>query len=468
MLNFTTMQHMGVFTNGVLHNFNIISVDQQGSKLWDSMQSLSHGLLNEMWVDLAPPPSATPRGSSDTGQSGGNQVSASSRGPLTGLVPSVYLRERPFPTRSRDSLHTHHAKWDSLRTRQIQKGDVQARNLSKGGSAHRFNYWQLDATGVASQDYGNVNLLQRGIEGVEPGHPGNNPIFSGESMQRHGVRRYLQQSRFVPLRATDNDANVWIRVAARWLKKLHDWFSVAPFELSGSMSLSRLMPEIRIGERVREERDEGAMLYYCEGVENTYHYGSGGSTTLTLTRGHYEDEDLLDFVYAQYDRPRATSAREQCFIEESDVQAFVAGEPSRDLLDQFARGCTYRAPNTSGVGVSGGDPESTGLGEITDDYDAILREHRTLTAERDGTIPLQVDPDAPAAQDPGMNPTLDDTEPTVDGGALPAPGASEPDPGDPALSQEGLERGDPIATDEEFSVLDSTSDDPILGIEGTP
>jgi len=456
-LHLGTIQRMDSFTNGLLHNPNIMSVDsQQGSKLWDTMQELSNGLLNEMWVDLAPPtvppiPYLGYTAASVLSASYGiisteRPSSGTDAAPLTGLVPSLYLRERPFPTRSSRSLQTNRAKWDQLRRRRLRPEDVQQRSLARGGASQRYNYWQLDAVGLGSQDYGNVNLLQRGIEGVAAGRPGNNPIFNGQSMARHGVRRYFQSTRFLPIRETDAEVETWTRVAARWLQKLHDWYSIAQLELSGSLTTTRIMPEIRIGERIDEERSEGTISYYCEGVSNEWEYPNAGRSTLTLTRGEYEDEHLLDYIYDQYETPDVRSAQEACFVPE--LQLLTGEDQSPELIDALARGCTFRAPT---INVGGGDPTSTGLGEITDGDDAITREHRTLTAERDGTIPTPVDPDAPAVQDPGMNPALDDTDAAIDDGALPAPDAVTEDPGDPALTQEQLERGEPI----------ETSDDPL-------
>jgi hypothetical protein len=480
MLNLTTIQDMDQYTNGILHNPNIISVDgQQGSKLWESMSNLSHGLLNEMWVDLAPPPTppaafVSPAGGFQLGSRRAASGSSSGSGlssapPLDGLVPSVYLRERPFPIRSDDGRHSNHRKWDQLRTRRLRPGDVQSRSLARGGASHRYNYWQLDAVGLASQDYGNINLLQRGIEGVEAGRPGNNPIFNAESMGRHGVRRYAQSTRFLPMRQTDTDAETWVRVAARWLKKLHDWYVIAPLELSGSLTLTRIMPEIRIGERVSEERHEGKIFFYCEGVQHEWQYPNAGRTTLTLTRGEYEDEDLLDRVYDQYENPRMLSARERCFVPaalDTDVLIATGQNQSNELVDALARGC--------GFGVVAGDEAGFGTfdaaaGEVSGPGDQVTREQRTLTAERDGTVAPRVDPSTPATQDSAMNPSLNDTDPAIAGGDLPAPGATADEPGDPTLSRDALETGEPIQT-EDFSGLDfdDASGDPILGIEDIP
>jgi len=474
LLNLGTIQRMTQRTNGVLHNPTIIDINgQQGNKLWESMTNLSHGLLNELWVDLAPPPSAPPAQlpssvfPTATITNVSNRPSAASTPPLDGLVPSVYLRERPFPTRNRAGTQTNNRKWDQLRTRVLQKGDVQSRQLARGGASHRYNYWQLDAVGLASQDYGNVNILQRGIEGVDPGRPGNNPIFNEESMQRHGIRRYFQSTRFLPLRQTDPDAEIWIRAAAGWLKKLHDWYSIAPFQLSGSIGTTRVMPEIRIGERIKEVRDEGTIVYYCEGVSHEWQYPNAGRTTLTLTRGEYENADLLGRIYRQHENPRTLSARERCFVTavQTDAQLQTGSGQSPELIDQLARGCTFAAV----AGDESGFTTDPGAGELSGPGDEISRTQRTLTAERDGTVPPRVDPNAPATQDPGMNPTLDDTDPAIGDDELPAPGASTTEPGDPALSREGLEAGEPIETEGLDGLdFDDASDDPILGIEDVP
>ena len=427
--------------NGLTLGTAMLQIDQSGGKLWDLMQEYANGVMNELYVDLAPNALA----SSDQGRD------------LEDMVPTVFLRERPFPIRSDDGRTTNNTKWNGLTTHTLALGDVRTRGPAKGGASNRFNYWTIHLQGVGTEGFNVQEILQRGIDGVENGVPGNIPIWSNGSISKHGVRRYMAQTRFIPFYAqgelAQEDRENFFRLSARWLKKCHDWFAIAPFELSGQISTTRLQPEIRIGHRVREVRNDENIVYYVEEVENSYDYGDKGprsSTTLTLTRGEYENDDLLDFIYEEYENgSHALSGPENCFVD-----AATGILDSQELFDQLARGCTFRVPN-----VGEGDPTSTGVGEITDDVGG----HRVLEAERDGTCFRNEDPDALAAHQ--QQTTLDDTEPTVgDTDAIPPPGETEDAgrrPGEPAVDQASVEQGAPI--DDGFD----DSNDPLFGLTET-
>jgi hypothetical protein len=451
-LNLTTIQAMDKFRHGWSYQPSIISIEgTSGNKLWDSMSELSHGLLNELFFDLAPPPDGY--GGLLTADSRSPGQSRAGAVPLDGLAPSVYLRERRFPTFNDDRRQTNHALWDATRTRKLARGDVQMRSLARGGASHRYNYWELDPIGLATQDYGARRLLQRGIEGVAKGRPGSIPIYSEESIARHGVRRYYQTTRFLPMReANSTETNQWIRTCARWLKMLHDWYVIAPFELSGSITTTRVMPEIRIGERIREERNEGDVIYYCEGVRNEWHYPGAGKSVLTVTRGEYEDDDLLAFVYDKYDNPSALSVREQCFIRDDATVD--------EVIDALARGCTFAVPREAHV-LGHTIEEEQLLTVEGETFTADPQEQRTLVEERD---PTSIDLTEGNA-DPGMN-TISTADPAVGlDGDLPVPDAQPiEEPGAPGLSQEQLERGDAIDSALDFELED---DDPIGGLDLT-
>ncbi len=401
------IQSMKIRNSGFCVAPNLLQFDQNGGKLWDVLQEYSNGLLNELFVDLGP-------------------NSGKPRGALENLQPTVYLRERPFPTHSTDGSR----KWDGLLTRILELGDVQHRDIAKGGGAHRFNYWDIQLSGLGNDRYNIAEILQRGIEGVKKGRPGNIPIFSPASISRHGLRRHHASTRFIPHWEETSDVQVaennesFIRLAATWLKKVHDWYSVAPLELSGEITTSRIMPEIRIGERVREQRLEGEITYYCEGVRNTWTYPNAGSSGLTLTRGEYEGDDLLEIIYEEYERPRALTGREAAF--------FPVDTKLSEVKDPLA--------------------QDTAL-EVGTEETAATTKQRTLEIERDGTQPRTGDPDAPAIDNPGMNRTLDDTEPTVgdDPDVLPPAVPTDSRPGKPTLDKQALERGEPIDVNDDLS-----------------
>jgi hypothetical protein len=413
------IERMKNTVNGETLSPTLFQLDQTGGKLWDVLQEYSHGLLNEMWVDLAPKAGANPK-------------------ELHNWVPAFYLRERPFPTRSPNGATTITHKWHGLRAHVLRPGDVNGRQIAKGGASQRYNYWQLQMQGIGTEGFNVDEILQNGIDGIEPGFPGNLPIWNNDSIARHGLRRYTASTKFVPFWDQKRQA-IFHRLAGEWLKRVHDWYVVAPFELSGQITTTRVMPEIRVGELLVEERAEGRITYYVEGVAHDWSFPGTGRTTLTVTRGEYEGDDLLDYVYDQYANPQTLSAREQCFLPH-DAEF-------DELIQGLARGCRERAVNVDeGEGFT---VEDGGAGE--------QGEQTALESERSDFEP---EPEAPIVEDEGMERALESEEV---GTAEEIPSPNEPPPQEPTLDREQLERGDPIDTSG-LDGLDLNDGDPLAGI----
>jgi hypothetical protein len=201
------------------------------------------------------------------------------------------LRERPFPTIKSTR------RWNALRTIEIGPGDVKRRRIVQGdGGASRFNWWEVVPNGVSTGPTETQALMQQGN-----GLPGGIPIYNLDSMRKHGVRRYAQQSKYLELPAGKKGDPSFIQYAIRWCRLVHDWYAVAPYQFSGTITLSRMRPDARIGMRLRETRADGSVWsYYIEGVEHGYQYPQEGETTLTVTRGQREADNFLDRVYAYY------------------------------------------------------------------------------------------------------------------------------------------------------------------------
>lgn len=456
ILSFGGVQQMDQSINGWAIAPNLFAIDQTGGKLWDVMQEYANPVMNELFVDLGLSDPLRVPGARD----------------LRTLRPVLYLRERPFPVRSDDNRTTDSTKWNQLRTHVLELGDVGHRQLAKGGAANRYNYWVIRLDGIGTEGFNVAEILQHGIDGVPYGQPGNIPIFNTESIHRNGVRPYSTSTRYIPFITTGadnqdmadrirsetlNQENIW-RLVARWLKKLHDWYSVAPLEMSGRIETTRVMPEIRIGQRVRERRVEGDITYYVEGVEHSYQYPGAGKTSLTLTRGSYDSEDLLDIVYQSYANPRALTEREACNVPE------LADLSDSELDDFLRQGCTIQTPTRSFAQVlfesrlqAGNVSEGTGF-----DVQNGAASQRTLPIEQDGMSAPAADPNDFAVQDPGMNRALDDSDPNIgDNQQIPPPGERGTTNRDPVLDQSRLERGQPIDSDLDFAA----TDDPIAGIE---
>jgi len=261
--------------DGFYADASLVAPDQDGKNLWSLLQEYANGLLNELWLDMGP-------------------AQGQPKNALSGLVPTIYLRRKPFKVLGDTQ------RWDRLLTHELELSDVNARQVAKGGPAHRFNYWIMDLAGRQGIELQGV--LQQ--HGAQTGRPGSIPIWNIASIEKYGLRKWQQGTPFLPISSRERGTQ-FAQLAGNWLRRLHDWYAPAPLELSGTIATTRLRPEIRIGHRVREHRHDGVITYYVEGVVNAYTYGQAGQTTLTLTRGEYADEDHLRAVYAELDRQPA-------------------------------------------------------------------------------------------------------------------------------------------------------------------
>jgi len=238
-----------------------------GYSIWDLLDEYSNGLLNELYTQLDP------------------TQPFNKKHPW----PQLVLRERPLP-----SHELGRRKYDALPSVKLTTKDVAQRTMARGAPESRFNYWLLDATGMSGNSIASFTLA-RDDAPLGGGLPGAAPIFSVADIKKHGLRRFKKGTMYLPVR--ENEVT-WFGVATRWLNLLHDWYSVVPFEMSGTITTTSIQPKIQIGMRIDEERPDGRTVsYYCEGVQHSYSYPGPGSTTLHLTRGEFDDEDLLAHVY---------------------------------------------------------------------------------------------------------------------------------------------------------------------------
>jgi hypothetical protein len=354
-----------------------------GRSLWDVLQEYSHSLLNEMWIDLGIDPDL---------DNGADRLDA--------LRPTIYLRERPFPTIKSTR------RWDSLHTIELGPGDVKRRRVVSGdGGASRFNWWELIPNGISANPTETQALMQQG-----DGLPGGMPIYNLDSMRKHGVRRYAQQSKYLALPAGERGDPSFIQYAIRWIRLVHDWYAVAPFQYTGSITTTRMRPDARIGMRLRETRKDGSVwLYYIEGVDQHYEYPRDGETQFTVTRGQLESDNFLDRVYAYYRGVDLST------LSDTEVSESVPGTETPD-----ATTTADTAPEPGGdpdVAIPPEDaltaPEAGPAGADTGARETIVLDEITITA-RDGVHALD---SASGEADPSMvSPPEDveDTDVTID------------------------------------------------------
>ena len=256
-------------TEGLSYEPSTLSPDAfYGRSLWDTLQEYQNGMLNEMFLEMR----------KETRKS--REVE----------VPTLVLRERPFPT-----MLGGRRAWDSLPTYVLRPEDVQSRQLAKGSPESRFNYWLPTLMGLGSDGISSEALIQE-ASGSRRGKPGGAPIYNTDSIRKHGFRPYRMGTRYLAVEEQNN----WAQIASSWIRKVHDWYVTAPSQLSGSLRASRLLPGLRIGNRLREIRKNGSsVIYYVEGISHSFSYPNAGVTSITLTRGEYEGEDLLRSYYGQ-------------------------------------------------------------------------------------------------------------------------------------------------------------------------
>jgi hypothetical protein len=294
---------------------------------------------------------------------------------------------------------------------------MNGRQVAKGGPAHRFNYWLIEVAGRQGIEL--QAILQQ--QGARPGRPGSIPIWNLTSIEKHGLRKWQQGTSYLPISSRERGTQ-FSQLAANWLRRIHDWYVVAPLELSGTLTTSRLRPEIRIGQRVRERRRDGTIFYYVEGVTNTYTYGTAGRTMLTVTRGEYEDEDHLRHVYAELGRQPTT------IVRRTDDE--LLSEDFDEMVSQLSTGeVSFEIGNVEELGeeadiVDGGLP-SEGAEASTDE---------TTLDDSDQPSPSEVDAQRAYNGQPEQT--------TAD-----PPEAAPPETDAGVLDQDALESGEPVWVD---------------------
>ena len=217
----------------------------------------------------------------------GNEARRSS---LTRSIMTLVFRPRPFPLvlsgdNPIDAAYADgmRAPWSALPTHDVPGTHVLDANLGRGGQ-ERYNFFLV---------YPAADLVQAG-----------DPIFGAvgvrsismdtASIRVHGLRKFEHATRYArhpgPMpagKAADKDL--------AYAKAIHDrlklWYALNPHFYNGSITLKRLRPDIRVGDRARLTwRDGREIVFYVEGVQHSWRYPQHGQTTLTVTRGVRADD----------------------------------------------------------------------------------------------------------------------------------------------------------------------------------
>lgn len=187
------------------------------------------------------------------------------------------LRERPFP----NSVEGSASAWFGLTEWEIPTWLVNHSDV--GISNHeRFNVFSLIA------DIGGENVGDQ--HGLTP------PDWNITSFHRHGVKPYLETTRFV--NEASSGIGGWDIDRKKWLDLLKDWYGHNQYLLSGQIGIDCALPEVRIGDRIClvNGAEKETEHYYVEGVDINYSFDASGAksnTLLTVTRGYVGDDEQI-------------------------------------------------------------------------------------------------------------------------------------------------------------------------------
>lgn len=274
--------------------------------LHQTLHQWCNPLLNEMWYDLLPPAGLLPKHGlnnyltakpleqgklpttvsegafTEAGVNVGRSSNASN--PLAADKQSfgtmgAIIRERPFFNTINGRFDS---MWISLPTWVLPRWLLQSTQLGRSGN-ERYNLFALNA------DIGFVQSIEQAAQAK--------PTWDKQSIRTHGLRTFEQSTKFIAqFRKGVGD---WLGVERpTWQKLLIDWYAPSPYLRSGLLVVKTMLPEIRIGHRLLQRRQDDPKTdeqLYVEGVAlnwkaPTKTSGATGDTTLTCTHGFQGDD----------------------------------------------------------------------------------------------------------------------------------------------------------------------------------
>lgn len=271
---------------------------QAGQNLHQTLGTWCNPLLNEFWCDLE---AVDQTSFSATGE--GDKIQAQ-------------IRERPF-VNTTDGMSS---PWFSLLETRIPSWLIDSDQLARSGR-ERFTMFQITA------DFNYGNAQEQAALGA--------PLWSPEDVAKYGVRPYMESTKYIN-RASIGD---WAAEKDDWQRLVADWFAPNPYWLSGTLNLATMLPEIRIGERVRVDTGNvySDLTAYVEGVEHTFEFTKQrprSRTKLTLSRGFRgTDDELLRMVQITSGRFKAGFGKDSNAL--LGPGAIPRPDPSGGLMESY-------------------------------------------------------------------------------------------------------------------------------------
>lgn len=241
-----------------------------GATLTQAIMGWSNPLLNELYLDVMP------------------------FGDPARPTAFIFHREKPFITTAGKASPWYGLDLHELKFEEVLNSDVGVTD------AERINLLFLYAANVGGSAMDQYALYR--------------PSYDEREVKRHGIRKLEEGTRFCGVGARTAsaalgevgtslpgpeavEANTWAREIAEWHGLLASWYGVNHLLLNGTMTLRRLFPKIRIGHRILVGAGIDRENYYVEGVNHSWTFPQGGTTTLSLTRGFIgPDEKFIALV----------------------------------------------------------------------------------------------------------------------------------------------------------------------------
>jgi len=253
-------------------NFNLNSALPQGM-LWDLAKQYSDPMYTELYVDVLP-----------GGDPFSPRIAAGDPLDPSETKMTAVIRDKPFPIVYTE-LDGYYATWDKLPLIEVQRQEISTANLGRSG-LERFNIFFV--AGLLTQE----EFPEHAITMLQP-------LYDGDSIRRHGMRRMDIQLGVRTNPAYSLDYTTMVK-HMRYL--LRDWYCLNPYLYSGTIELAHGRPDIKIGCRVRipgaalaNNQEQPSETYYVETVDNIWQFGSGARTILGVTRGWLgTDNSYLD------------------------------------------------------------------------------------------------------------------------------------------------------------------------------
>lgn len=246
-----TMTTRTVTLRGEMYDESSLFRPATGTGLAQTVLAWSNPLLNELFFDVNPSLSAPDE-----------------------PTPCVFLREKPYVTT------LERGPWFSLPLHEVTPQDVLTSNVGMTDE-ERINAIYLYAANIGGSAQDQYAVTR--------------PGYSQKSLQRHGIRKIEEGTRFAKI-----TGRPWDMEVAEWLGLLACWYGPNHRLLNGSVTLRRVFPQIRVGHRIAigDRNSVQRETYYVESVSHTWTFPQGGTTSLQVTRGYIGSDDKIMRVVA--------------------------------------------------------------------------------------------------------------------------------------------------------------------------